>query len=321
MSRAEPLRTHPTRSAQAPGTLQWIPTSLAPEFAGQGTTAYRLASSFKTWVERLGEDVLISYQHEQGLGEARAGLAEWSEQTGWTPRRLYARFLPRQNADRSTPELLTGEAGTPPTGIADEAGLHYGIDFSAGYSAGLFLDQRANRRFIRSLPPGRLLNTFAYTCSFSVAAASAGWTTFSVDLSKKSVDRGRFNFGLNGLPQEGHTFLADDVLEVLPRLQRRGETFDAIILDPPTFSRGNRGRRFQVEENMPDLIRMAIEVANPGARILISTNCTALGVRDLEWMARDTLKGMRRSGEFMRTEPLPDIDAEFGAKTVWLLLR
>ena len=202
--------------------------------------------------------------------------------------------------------------------------MKFGLDFGAGYSAGLFLDQRANRAVARTGDVRRLLNTFAYTCSFSVAAALAGAETVSVDLSKKSLDRGRENFALNGLDpiaERGHRFLADDVLEVLPRLARRGEKFDAIILDPPTFSRGNKGRKFQIEHDLEALFLAALEVAAPRARVLLSTNCTRLDRRALESIARYGLKIGRRAGDLHSEPELPDIPAAQCAQTLWVTLK
>jgi 23S rRNA (cytosine1962-C5)-methyltransferase len=167
-----------------------------------------------------------------------------------------------------------------------------------------------------------LLNTFAYTCSFSVVAALAGAETLSVDLSKKSLDRGRANFTLNGIdPAAGHRFIADDVLDVLPRIARRGEKFDAIVLDPPTFSRGNRGRRWQVEQHLEDLVVAAMEMAAPSARIRVSTNCTKLQHADLERVARFALKFHRRAGDLHREAQLPDFPPGHGARTLWISLR
>lgn len=301
--------------------LRWIDPVLLTRFAAAETNAHRLASSRRTWIERLGEDVLISYQHPEGLETARRELADWSAQHSFQPRRVFGRFIPRQNEERSCPELLEGDSTLPLTTTVIEAGLNYGIDFEAGYSAGLFLDQRANRALLRSVRPRRVLNTFAYTCSFSVVAASVGAETVSVDLSKKSIERGRLNFALNGLPQDGHQFLADDVLDYLPRLARRGERFDAIILDPPTFSRGNRGRRWQVENDFGTLLDAALALADQRARILISTNCARLSQRDLEVLAHTALKHNRRNGNTHRELPLPDLPAEFAAKTLWISLR
>ncbi len=66
-----------------------------------------------------------------------------------------------------------------------EAGVRYGLDFAGGLFRGLFIDQRENRARLRAWKPKRLLNTFAYTCSFSVVAALAGAETLSVDLSRR----------------------------------------------------------------------------------------------------------------------------------------
>jgi 23S rRNA (cytosine1962-C5)-methyltransferase len=203
-----------------------------------------------------------------------------------------------------------------------EAGTLYGLDFAGGYSAGLFLDQRANRARLRAWKPKRLLNTFAYTCSFSVVAAQAGAETVSVDLSRRSLARGEDNFQRNGLdPQSGHRFVADDVLAVLPRLARRNEKFDAIILDPPTFSRNQSGAAFQVQRDFDQLIQLAIEVAAPRAKILLSVNHSAMRVADLELAARSALKMMGRGGRFEPAASLPDFPPGHGAKTVWLEVR
>ena len=105
-----------------------------------------------------------------------------------------------------------------------ERGVCYGLDFGAGYSVGFFLDQRENRQFVRRAAPRRMLNCFAYTCSFSVVAGLAGAETLSIDLSKKSLDRGPRQFrSSTGSRPIGHRFLADDVFAVLPRLARKGE--------------------------------------------------------------------------------------------------
>ncbi|MFA7344128.1 MAG: class I SAM-dependent methyltransferase [Terrimicrobiaceae bacterium] len=299
----------------------WISSELFAAFEAGETSAHRLFTAPDAWVERLGGDVLISFKTETARDAAFAGLREWESRTGFCSGRVFSRFLPRQNAERVAPVLMAGDPAASLHAVVTERGVRYGIDFGAGYSAGLFIDQRANRAHVRKLAPRQMLNTFAHTCSFSVVAAMAGARTLSIDLSKKSLDRGRKNFGLNGLPLDGHRFLADDVLDVLPRLGRRGEKFDLIILDPPTFSLGNRGRRWQVEEQVEDLLRTALELAAPKAALLISTNCTKLDLPTLERTARFVLKVARLGGDLSHEPPLPDFPAGEGARTLWLQLR
>ena len=298
----------------------WLRGEHLAALRAAGTTAHRLFSSADAWLERFGPDLLLSYQHDAARDRVLAELPAWTAEHGLEYRRLFGKWLPRQNEDRAAPALLSGEAALPMETVVEEAGMRFGLDFAAGYSAGLFIDQRANRALVRRAGVRRLLNTFAYTCSFSVAAALAGAETISVDLSKKSIDRGRANFALNGLDAAQHRFLADDVLDVLPRLARRGKKFDAIVLDPPTFSRGNKGRKWQVENNFESLLLAALELAAPKARILLSTNCTRLNRRALEAIARFALKSARRAAAFHQEPPLPDVPAPSAAQTLWLLL-
>ncbi len=300
---------------------RWISPELLAAFEAGQTTAHRLFTAPDAWVERLGPDVLISFKTDAARDSALAGLREWETRTGFRTARIFSRFLPKQNAERVSPVLLEGDPAASLTTVVLENGVRYGIDFSAGYSAGLFIDQRANRAWLRQFAPRRLLNTFAYTCSFSAVGALAGAETLSVDLSKKSLDRGRENFALNAIPEASHRFLADDVLDVLPRLERRGEKFDAIILDPPTFSRGNRGRRWQVEKDLEALVLLALELAAPGAALLISTNCTRIDRRALEGIARFSLKTVRRGGEVHQEPALPDFPAGEGAQSLWIRLK
>jgi 23S rRNA (cytosine1962-C5)-methyltransferase len=300
---------------------EWLEPELHWNFIAEQTTALRLCTAPDGWVERYGVDILISYKTEAALDKLKTELCLWALNVDFTFRRVFARFLPKQNAEREAPQLILGDPNTNLQSTALERKLGYAIDFGAGYSVGLFIDQRENRRFVRDLAPKTLLNCFAYTCSFSVAAATVGATTVNVDLSKKSLARGRENFALNSVPTTDHGFIADDVMAVLPRLARKGEKFDAIILDPPTFSRTHRGKTFHVEHDFEALLLVALEVAARNARILLSTNCSTLGAQALEVMGRFCLKASRRAGDFHREPPLPDFPPGHGAATVWLTLR
>jgi 23S rRNA (cytosine1962-C5)-methyltransferase len=199
--------------------------------------------------------------------------------------------------------------------------LKFAIDFGAGFSVGLFPDQRENRSYVRRIAPKRLLNCFAYTCSFSVSAAYVGATTLNIDLSKKSLARGRESFALNKLATMGHRFIADDVMTVLPRLARKGEKFDVIILDPPTFSRSPGGKTFHVENDFEKLLVASLELTERNSHVLVSTNCSTLGEHALEVMARYGFKAARRAGSFHRSPPLPDFPPGTGASSIWLTLR
>ena len=313
---------HSPKVAWQPPAPIWLPPAKFTALTTAGTTAHRICSSPGGWVERLGDDLLVCYKSDTDRDELLAGLTQWSTQAQWQARRVFTKYIPKQNEDRISPTLHSGDPALPLTTTVTEADTRFTLDFAAGYSHGLFLDQRANRALVRRVKPKRLLNTFAYTCSFSVIAALTGAETVSIDLSKKSLDRGRENFTLNGLDSTvGHRFLADDVLDVLPRLARRGEQFDLIILDPPTFSRGNQGRRWQVEQDLEALIESALDLAAPDSRLLLSTNCARLNVTSLEQIARFCVKQRSRGCDYLREPELPDFPPTHAASTLWLRLR
>lgn len=299
----------------------WIDPILLRDFREEGTDAYRLCTVDDGWVERFGRDVLISFKRVLARERLVAELQSWASFVGFEFGRIFARFIPRKNEQREPPRLIFGDPGENLQTIATERHLRFGIDFGTGYSPGLFLDQRENRRYVRHITPKRLLNCFAYTCSFSVSAAYVGAATLNIDLSKKYLTRGRENFALNCLPTIEHRFIEDDVSAVLSRLVRKGEKFDAIILDPPTFSRSPEGKRFQVEHDFENLLIDSLGLAERDSRVLVSTNCSALREHALEVMARYCLKATRRAATFHRPPQLPDFPPGAGASSIWLTLR
>jgi len=300
---------------------EWIEPSLLRDFDAEGTNAHRLCTTDDGWVERFGREILVSYKSAAARERLILELYFWQKSVDFDFLRIFARFLPKKNEEREKPRLFFGDKEANLQTIATEHHLKYGIDFDAGYSVGFFIDQRENRRYLRQIAPGRVLNCFAYTCSFSVAAASVGARTVNVDLSKKSLSRGRENFGLNSLPTNEHQFIADDVMAVLPRLARKGEKFDVVILDPPTFSRSHRGKTFHVENDFEELLTAALEVVARDGRILLSTNCSSLREKGLELMGRYCLKLSRTAGRFHRPPALPDFPPGTAASTIWLTLR
>ena len=302
-------------------TAHWIDGALLRDFEAEKTDAHRLATTTDGWVERFGRDILISFRTSPAREQLTLELHLWAENVGFDCGRIFIRFLPRRNEERGQPQLLFGDAAENLQTAAMERQLKFGIDFAGGYSVGLFVDQRENRAYLRKLAPARVLNCFAYTCSFAVAAAAAGATTLNVDLSRKALDHGRANFALNSLTTHGHQFIADDVLKVLPRLARRGEKFDAIILDPPTFAHRGTGKTFRVERDFEQLLLMALEVAARDGHILLATNCSQLGRQSLEVLARYCLKTARRAAKFVHLPALPDFPHGAGASSLWLSLR
>jgi 23S rRNA (cytosine1962-C5)-methyltransferase len=254
----------------------------------QETDAFRVihgaSDGWLGWyVERLGQFLLS--QSEQPLrAEQREELARLAKL--FSARGAYHKILSRQvrrtTAAEASPQLVLGEAAPDRFEIC-ENGIRFELGFNEGYSTGLFLDQRDNRRrFLTghvaadfpqpsTLNP-QLLNCFAYTCGFSVCAARAGAKTTSLDLSKKYLEWGRRNFALNGLDPAAHDFIYGDAFDWLRRLAKKGRVFDAVALDPPTFSQSKEHGVFRAEKDFGKLVAAALPLIRPGGVLFASTN-------------------------------------------------
>jgi len=295
---------------------RWLDQNLAADFEAESTTAFRLAAGPGFWIERYGGTALLSLRPELQTGPILEELLAWAQKSTWVPSRIFCRQLVCSPGEKDTPVLLVGDPSARTSEVVMESGLRFEVDFHSGYNPGLFCDQRANRAHLLELRPGRVLNTFAHTCAFSVAAASVDAETTSVDISKSFLQRGRRNFELNALPLDRHRFVTEDVPTYLRRLANRGESFDAIILDPPTFGRGGAGKTFRIERDFPDLLATALQLARPGAAILLSTNFS-------EWNTERLAKDAQRlapNASFQMIPPPPDFFGESPSSTVWLHL-
>lgn len=159
----------------------------------------------------------------------------------------------------------------------NEAGLKFKVNLSDYLDTGLFLDHRITRNMVREQAKDKtVLNLFCYTASFSVYAAAGGASAVvSVDLSKTYLSWAEDNFALNGLEAPGgrFQFVHADVLQYLDELAP--ESFDIIVLDPPTFSNSKRMKDFlDIQQDHVSLINKCLLAMKPGGILYFSTNYT-----------------------------------------------
>jgi 23S rRNA (cytosine1962-C5)-methyltransferase len=308
------------------------------------TSAFRLlhgsSDGWPGWyVDQLG-DYLLS-QSEAPLNESRQEELRGMKVRA-SSRGLYHKELKRQVGQAAPPEaspwLVQGEAA-PERFPVRENDLFFELSFCEGYSVGLFLDQRDNRRRLLtghvaagfplrpeltgSAPAWEVLNAFAYTCGFSVCAAKAGARTTSVDLSKKVLEWGRRNFVLNGLDPGEHDFIYGDAQGWLRRLAKKGRAFEVVILDPPTFSQSREHGAFRAEKDYGRLVSAALPLLKPDGILFASTNAARFGPEEFLGQVHSAVAAVgRRTVQQHYVPQPPDFPIcreEPGyLKTVWL---
>lgn len=159
---------------------------------------------------------------------------------------------------------------------------------------GLFPEQAANWDIMQNLikqanRPISVLNLFAYTGGATVACAKAGASVCHVDCAKQMVERAKENLALSGLKDAPVRFIVDDCKKFVEREIKRGHSYDAIIMDPPSYGRSNSGT-WNLEEDLFDFAKLCAKVlsSNP-LFVLINSYATGLNASVMENILKLTL--------------------------------
>lgn len=261
--------------------------------------------------DRLGDFYHLHWYGELLEEEDRETVHDFVKRMKWDEWYLQTRANRGKNPNEA--EILLSREDLPSRWIAREDDVRYSFRRDTGLSAGLFLDQRANRRWVREHSKGRrVLNLFAYTSGFSVAAALGDAAkVVTVDLSKNFLEWSKVNFSENGLDPADprYEFRAMEAREFLKWAKKKALQFETVICDPPSFGRSDKGV-FRIEKDFDALLAACADVTAPGGRILFSTNYELFDDEDffdrIGHFARSTARQIR----VIRT-PSPDLDFEF----------
>ena len=161
---------------------------------------------------------------------------------------------------------------------------------------GLFPEQAANWDFVmeqirRAGRPIRVLNLFAYTGGATLAAAAAGASVTHVDASKGMVNWAKENAAVSGLSDKPIRWLVDDCTKFVEREIRRGNHYDAIIMDPPSYGRGPKGEIWKIEESIHPFIKLCTQLLSDDPLFfLVNSYTTGLAPAVLTYMISLELK-------------------------------
>ena len=237
------------------GEADGLPGFIADRYADVLSVQF-LSAGAERWREAIVDALMAAtgvtrvYERSDSGVRTLEGLAE---RTGW----------------------LRGDGATEV--VIHEHHWQLGLDVAAGHKTGFYLDQRDNRhlfaQWVRRLGCARVLNCYCYTGGFSVAALAGGaQQVVSVDSSAPALQRARDNLARNGFAEASADYVDADVNQLLRDRLKAGESFDAIVLDPPKFaptaSHADRAARAY-----KDINRLALKLLAPGG-LLFTFSCS-----------------------------------------------
>jgi 23S rRNA (cytosine1962-C5)-methyltransferase len=267
-----------TRGAEPPSLDTWR-ARLTQAFAFRDTlaidaTAWRLVHGEADLlpslvIDRYGDYLVLqalSQATDRLLPEITALLVELAAPAG-----ILARNDPRVRTLEGLEQRVDVLHGTVPPAIeVREAGIAFQVDPYHGQKTGLFLDQRENRIAAAQYARGRLLDAFSYNGGFALALAATCSEVIAVDISESAVERIRENAARNGLSHVQAR--AMNAFDELRELERRGERFDTIVLDPPAFAK-NKASIPKAMSGYKEINLRALKLLAPGG-VLVTCSCS-----------------------------------------------
>ncbi|WP_312920342.1 class I SAM-dependent methyltransferase [Stutzerimonas nitrititolerans] len=250
--------------------LNALPEESRRLFHGRGRCWAGLEHVTVDWLQGV---LLVSLFRDPGPAERQAltemltALGHSAQWPSGASLLLQHRYLP----DSDT-EALLGEV--PEEWLISENGLRYKLDLGRKQNNGLFLDMRYGRRWVQEQTRGkRVLNLFAYTCGFSVAAIAGGAErVVNLDMARAALSRGRDNHRLNEHDLSRVEFLGHELFKSWGKVRKSGP-YDLIIIDPPSFQKGS----FALSRDYQKILRRLPELLADGGRVLACVNDPDVG--------------------------------------------
>ena len=228
-------------------------------------------------LERWGEVILIR-PDPQIIWNTPKQLALWKQ--------AHARYR-RSSTGGGAWQILKK---VPPVWKISYGDLRFQLKTMGFKHTGVFPEQAVNWDFtgnlIRNAPkPLKVLNLFAYTGGATLACAQAGASVCHVDASKGMVAWARENAAASGLSDRPIRWLVDDCIKFVQREQRRGNRYDGIIMDPPSYGRGPGGEVWKLEEQLFSLVELCRSILSPDAKFfLLNSYTTGLSPSVMEYL-------------------------------------
>lgn len=239
-------------------------------------------------LERFGE-LVLDRPSPQASGKPRLDRAAWTAAA--------ARFVGDKMGEGRWRKQGTAAAQTIEVPLPGEVAFRMTLDTLPTGQVGVFPEQFDNWHWIatqvaRVATPVRVLNLFGYTGASTLAAAAVGAEVTHVDASKPSVATARSNAQLSGLGEHPIRWIVEDVVKYCRREVKRGQQYDAVILDPPTYGHGPGGEVWQLTRDLLPLLELCRELTRERRAFLLATSHTpSIGPAELSAYVSEGLLG------------------------------
>lgn len=265
----EPMQTSqlPIFFEQVIGNLSDAPDEVRRLFHGRGRCFSGLEQITCDWVDGQLIVALFKSGDDSFVDELKSGLMTLAESELWQVKNGRCMVIQYRYQDGAPSEVLLGELEPMP--IVQESGLKYQLNIGRNQNFGLFLDMRFGRDWVRENSKQKnVLNLFAYTCGFSVAAIEGGADkVVNVDMSRSSLSKGRENHKLNDHNLNKVNFLGYDIFRSWGKIRKLGP-YDLVIIDPPSFQKGS----FALTKDYKRILRRLPELLTEDGKVLACVN-------------------------------------------------
>lgn len=247
--------------------LSTPPNEVRRLFHGRGRCWPGLEQITVDWLQGQVLVSLFKEPTEAFLQELNALLTRLIESDVWKNTEATSLLLQHRDRQGSPTEVLWGESSDSQNVI--ENGLTFKLDLGRNQNNGLFFDMRYGRRWVQEHAQGkRVLNLFAYTCGFSIAAIEGGAEhVVNLDMAKSALTRGRENHHLNNHDLKKVSFLGHELFKSWGKVRKFGP-YDLIIIDPPSFQKGS----FALTKDYQKILRRLPELLTEEGSVLACVN-------------------------------------------------
>jgi 23S rRNA (cytosine1962-C5)-methyltransferase len=291
--------------------LDNAPSETRRLFHGRGRCWPGLEQLTVDWLQGVLLVALFKQPEEDELAALQQMLLSLAQSAAWQRSQAHSLLLQQRYLADSPSHWLIGQPREQ--WPICEHGLHYLLDLGTKQNNGLFLDMRYGRQWVQAQARGkRVLNLFAYTCGFSVAAIAGGASqVVNLDMARAALSRGRDNHRLNQHDLSRVSFLGHDLFKSWGKLSKLGP-YDLIIIDPPSFQRGS----FVLSADYPKVLRRLPQLLSEQGCVLACVNDPDIGPDFLIQAMADAAPGLRFVERLANPAEFADIDPDCALKAL-----